>query len=94
MHRPALTHELTPPGLLADTFGISVRTLAILVIVILVAMLGAAELLRDDAPARQASLPAAPVATGAVKAAAPKALPGLAKHARYGIASARVSVRA
>ena len=94
MHRQALTHELTPPGLLADTFGISVRTLAILVTVILGAMLGAAELLRDDAPAPQASRSATLTATGPVKAAAPIAVHGVVKHARFGIASARVSVRA
>lgn len=94
MHRPALTHELTQADELADALGISVRTLAIAVTLILVVLLGAAELLRDDAPAPQATRPAALVATGGVTVGAPHALAGAVKHARFGIASALVSVRA
>ena len=94
MHRPTLTHELTQADDLADALGISVRTLAIGVTLILVVLLGAAELLRHDAPAAQATRPAALVATGTATVAAPRAVAAIVKHARFGIASARMSVRA
>ena len=86
MHRPALTHELTQADELADALGVSVRTLAIAVTLILVALLGTAELLRDDAPASAAGRP--------TSAAAPRAIAALVKHAHFGIASARMSERA